>query len=251
MVESRTSVSCLLAEVRALIAVHSTRSIAIAASARCRNIAVAAPPSVGTSLPSIRGQSVNTSWASLARTYVPTKQQKPDDGRGDQGETREGWVPALVDGVGVDGPDGARHVRHVGDQDQGGHEVRGHPPGIELRRHHHGAEPGLDQHQREREDRWPEQRRLRTSHADRGESGERGQHDHEERHPAVGELDQRMDRPGGEQVTGLAGGPGGAPQAGARPAHQAPDREQDDRGDRGGEREGTEPGPGDQHRDHG
>ncbi len=66
--ESRTRIASWGAAVRARIAVHRTSSITIAASARCRNIAVAAPPSVGTSLPSIRGQSVNTSCASLART---------------------------------------------------------------------------------------------------------------------------------------------------------------------------------------
>ena len=38
---------------------------------------MAAPPSVGTSLPSINGQSVNTSCASLALTYVPTRRRSP------------------------------------------------------------------------------------------------------------------------------------------------------------------------------
>ncbi len=38
---------------------------------------MAAPPSVGTSLPSINGQSVNTSCASLALTYVPTSRRSP------------------------------------------------------------------------------------------------------------------------------------------------------------------------------
>ena len=66
--ESLTRTSRRPESVRTRIAVQSTSSIAIAASARCRSIAVAAPPSVGTSLPSISGQSVNTSCASLART---------------------------------------------------------------------------------------------------------------------------------------------------------------------------------------
>ncbi len=55
--------------VRARIAVQSTSSIAIAASARCRNIAVAAPPSVGTSLPSI-SRPVREHELRIARAHV-------------------------------------------------------------------------------------------------------------------------------------------------------------------------------------
>ena len=92
VVESRTNRGCLRVSVRALIAVHSTRSSAIAASTRWRNIAVAAPPSVGTSLPSINGQSVNTSCASLALTYVPDQQKESDDRRGHESQPREGSI---------------------------------------------------------------------------------------------------------------------------------------------------------------
>ena len=186
----------------------------------------------------------------VARPDVrPDQQEEPDDGGRDESEPREG--PIAVTCLRVLGPDGARDIRHVGDQDQRRHEVRGHPPGVELCRHHHGAESGLRQHQREREDRRPAQGRLPAGHADRGEAGERREDDHEERHRAMGELDQRMDGPRGEEVTGLAGRPGGASEAGAGPSHQTPDREQHDRGDRGGEGEGTEAGTGDEHRDHG
>src|SRR5215217_1082146 len=51
---------------------HTTRSVTAAARRRCRNIAVAAPPRAGTSRPFISGQSVNTTPAFSARTYVPT-----------------------------------------------------------------------------------------------------------------------------------------------------------------------------------
>ncbi len=84
----------------------------------------------------------------------------------------------------------------------------GDPPGFELGGHDHRAEPGLCQHQGERENRGPEHGWLATGHADRGDAGERREHDHEERHRAMRELDEGMNRPRGEQVAGLAGGPG-------------------------------------------
>ncbi len=63
--------------VRARIATQSTSRKTPAASTRCANIAVAAPPSAGTSRPFISGQSVNASPAERARTYVPTSRSAP------------------------------------------------------------------------------------------------------------------------------------------------------------------------------
>ena len=63
--------------VRARIATQSTNRKTPAANTRCANIAVAAPPSAGTSRPFIRGQSVNASPADRARTYVPTSSSAP------------------------------------------------------------------------------------------------------------------------------------------------------------------------------
>ena len=58
--------------VRARMATQITSSRTAAASTRWTNIRVATPPSVGTSRPSIRGQSRNASPAASARTDAPT-----------------------------------------------------------------------------------------------------------------------------------------------------------------------------------
>ena len=213
---------------------------------------MAAPPSVGTSLPSINGQSVNTSCASLALTYVPTNRRSPTTAavtRASRENDRASPLMAPPSRASRGHGGACRDVRHVRDQEQGDHEVRGHPPGVQVRGHDHGAEPRLRHHEREREDRRPEHRRVSTLRADRGETGERREHRHEERHPSVRELDERMDGPRREEATRLAARPGGAPEAGARPSHESPDREQHDRGDRRGEREGAEAGTGVRHGD--
>ena len=146
---------------------------------------MAAPPSVGTSLPSINGQSVNTSCASLALTYVPTSRRSPTTVAVTRASRENDRAAPLMapPSRGLEVTAARRDVRHVGDQEQRGHEVRGHPPGIELRRDDHGAEPRLGHHEREREDRRPEHGRVSTLRADRGEAGERREHGHEERHP--------------------------------------------------------------------
>ena len=58
--------------VRARIATQITSSRTSAASTRWTNIRVATPPSVGTSRPSISGQSRNARPAASARTEAPT-----------------------------------------------------------------------------------------------------------------------------------------------------------------------------------
>ena len=67
-VESRITSRDRSAMVRARIATHRTIKNTPAAKSRCRNIAVAAPPSAGTKRPFISGQSVNASPADFART---------------------------------------------------------------------------------------------------------------------------------------------------------------------------------------
>jgi hypothetical protein len=59
--------------IHVLMNTYRTSSAESAASTRCRNIHVAAPPSAGTSRPSMSGQSLNASPESVARTYVPTR----------------------------------------------------------------------------------------------------------------------------------------------------------------------------------
>ncbi len=67
---------------------RATRNAAPSASTRCANIAVAAPSSAGTSLPSISGQSVNASRLAASRADVgPHQQQRA--GRGGRRRSRE------------------------------------------------------------------------------------------------------------------------------------------------------------------
>ena len=178
------------------------------------------------------------------------EEQRPDDRREQEREPRErsGAGPDLVPDLDA-GEHGARDVRHVGDQQERRHEVHGDPPRVELGRDDDRADPRLRQHEREGEDRRPQEPGSLSRGLDRGHPGERRQHRDEERHRAMGELDQGMDRPRGEQVTGLARRPGGASEPGARPADESTDREQRDRRDRRDEGEGPEAGVGEDHRD--
>ncbi len=76
-VESLTTSADRSVMVRARIATQSTSTATAAARTRCTNMAVAAPPSAGTSRPSMSGQSVKASPAEVARTYVPTSSRAP------------------------------------------------------------------------------------------------------------------------------------------------------------------------------
>ena len=216
-----------------------------AARTRCRNIVVAAPPSAGTSLPSISGQSVNTSCGVRGAHVRADEQQRERDAGGPRGRPRERAVAAGR-------PLGGGHRRasdgdddHVGDQRQRRHEVSRHPP----------------------RDRSPSARRCRRGPPARRPAGTR-------RGPAPARAGPR-DRPRQasravspistiarnattrcensmsecigtrrEQAAGLARRPGGASQARAGSAHEPADGEQHDGGDGGGEGELPEPGHG-------
>ena len=65
--------------VHARIATYTARRPTTAARTRCANIALAIPPSCGTSLPFMSGQSVNASPAPRPRTYAPTSRSANND----------------------------------------------------------------------------------------------------------------------------------------------------------------------------
>ena len=211
-----------------------------------------APPRVGTSRPSINGQSVNTSCASLARTYVPTRSRTPMTAAVDEREPRErsrgraSWRPRWRSASRrrsreVTSAISRRAVTKCAVTHQGSSSVATTTAPIPAWAITSGNARTAGH--RRRGSRTPPGYATRPVSA--ASTATRN---------AIARCENSIREwtvPDGNRCPGSQAGHVEHPRPEPGPADEPADREQHDRGDRRGEREGAEAGAGEEHRDDG